>query len=406
MAVVENRVYTLSTTGLEVLDGETGQRIWTKTNTGKYHSTPAVCDGRVYLYDGASTLSCLSAEDGEVLWWQAASNHVTGYLVFSDASLSPLVADGRVIVLARGQTNTVMAFNSTNGTLIWKGHKHGMTHASPNLASFSGVPQILCHAAPNQLVSISPEDGRVLWTFSNSGIYTTPVPCGESLIGAEQGRLLNVAFTSSGWTVTQAWYSPNLLTSWSLPVSKDGYIYDIFSGALKCVRLSNGILRWSTNGFGQGSVIMAGRYLVAVAEAGTVYVANANPLKFDLVGSIRPLTNNCINLPAVVDGRIYVRNEKAVACIDYPSWFVVGELVSKKPSGYSLVVRAADGSPLSAARVSRITLRGASTVNPLGGMWSPLGPPVYPRFHTNGILVYSNLPGPPWFFRIFETNAP
>jgi outer membrane protein assembly factor BamB len=410
LAVAQGRVLTLTTNGCEALDAHSGDVLWTSpTNSGIGHSTPAVCAGRVYVYDARAVLCCLDLTNGSVIWAQAVSNHVTGFRRFDNNSQSPLVADGRVFVFAAASTNCVLAFNATNGALVWKGHNYSLIHASPVLATFCGVPQLVCQTAnPSRLVALAPEDGRLLWTQANSAIYTTPVPWRESLVSPEQSRgMLNVILTNDTWGVTQAWTSTEFGTTWTLPVVKDGYIYEICGpsygiGELRCVRLTDGAVQWSTNGFGRGSVILAGTRLVVLAESGWLHVVNANPQGYQLLSRCQPITNSCFNLPAVADGRIYLRNDRACVCMDAPPP-LVGELSRRNPANYALTIRATDDSVIDPARVPRIGVQIATALRTNSETWVPFNSPC---FYTNGTLVYTNLPPPTRFFRVCETNAP
>lgn len=408
LAVAQGRVLSLTTYGCEARDANTGALLWTsRTNAGVAHSTPAVCAGRVYVYDARAILSCLDITNGKVIWAQVVTNHVTRPNIFGNNSQSPLVMDGRVFVFCPGQTNCVLAFNATNGALIWKGQNCSPMYASPVLASFSGVPQLLCQTS-SRLVSLAPEDGSLLWAQPNSSYYTTPVPWGESLVAPEQCcGVLKVKLSNSTWTVTPAWISTEFKTVWTLPVVKDGYIYEICAptyniGALRCVRLSDGAVQWSTNEFGRGSVILAGSRLVAVAETGWVNVVNATPQSYQLLARCRPLTNYCFNLPAVADGLIYLRNDSACVCLSVQPP-VVGELSGPNSGPYALTVRTTDRSEIDPARIPRIGVQVATSLSTNSGTWAPFNSP---RYSTNGSLVYTNLPAPTRFFRILETNAP
>jgi outer membrane protein assembly factor BamB len=325
----------------------------------------------------------------------------------SDNSQSPLVADGRVFVFAYGQTNCVLAFNSTNGNLLWKGHNYTPTYASPLMATFSGVRQLLFQVH-GRLLALNPEDGCLLWTQTNSGDYTTPVPWGESLIAPEQSRgVLNVFMTNGTWGVTNAWTSPEFCTMWTLPVVRDGYIYDIINsnfsdGGLRCVRMADGKVQWSTNGFGAGSVILAGNRLIVVAESGWLQVVNATQQGYQVLARCRPLTNGCFNLPAVADGHIYVRNFDKLACLDARP-LLVGKFLPQPGGGLSLTFNAQDESPVDAARVQRVQLQMANTLGTNAGNWVPF---TSPRIYSNGAVIFTDLPSPPRFFRVYETNAP
>jgi outer membrane protein assembly factor BamB len=416
LAVAQGRVLTLTTNGCEALDARSGQRLWvTSVNVDAIcHSTPTVNAGRAYVY-GASTfggsalLSCLDATDGHVLWAQSLADHVTSYAYFYNSSQSPLVEDGRVFVSAVGQDHCVLAFNATNGAVLWKAHRLPLLHASPVMGTFGGVRQLLGQGGYPlyQLYALAPEDGRLLWQITrSSAIYTTPVICGDCLLSPERpNALFRVALTNGAWGVTQVWSSAQFTTAWTLPVVKDGFIYEIDArGQLGCFRFTDGALQWSTNGFGRGSLVLAGSRLVALAETGWLNIIDPSPANYRLVCCFQPLTNNCLNLPAVANGSIYLRNDSQCVCLDTTPAPLIADLDCRNPANYTLTVRTADFSILDAARADRVGLETASPFPADGRDWTPF---YGPRIYTNSTLVYGPLPlSDSRFFRACETNAP
>jgi hypothetical protein len=173
-------------------------------------------------------------------------------------------------------------------------------------------------------------------------------------------------------------------------------------GELRCLRLSDGAVQWSTNGFGQGSVILAGSRLVALAQSGWLHLVNATPQGYQLLSRCQPLTNSCYNLPAVADGLVHLRNDRVCVCLETPPP-LVGELSRRSPANYALTIRSTDNSVIDPARVPRIGVEMATVLRTNSGTWVPL---ISPCCYTNGTLVYTNLPPPTRFFRVCETNAP
>jgi outer membrane protein assembly factor BamB len=103
---------------------------------------------------------------------------------------------------------------------------------------------------------------------------------------------------------------------------KDGYLYGMFSfkkygvGPLKCVELATGKVVWEQPGFGAGNVILVGDKLVALADNGTLVVAEATPAAYKEVSRTKAVAGKCWSTPALSDGRIYVRSTKEGACLD------------------------------------------------------------------------------------------
>jgi len=301
----------------------------------------------------------------------------------------------------------MLAFDAEDGTLLWKGHTLSFAHASPVKVMLGGVSQILFQA-DRRLISVAPEDGRLLWSLANNGLYTTPVASGDLLVAPEHCKgVLRVSEAVGEWTIATNWTSPNFAPGWAMPVVKDGYVYAMCvasgSGVLKCLRLSDGSPQWSTNGFGfgKGSVILAGSRLVVMDDTGSLNLANATPESYQLLARCRPLTNTCYNLPAVVDGQIYVRNELGCAAIG-PMYPVRASFTMRPPGKLALKIGVADNTPLDSTRRSRIRVQSAKVLR-TNTVWTAYGGK---NEVADGALYYIDLPAAPTFFKVFETNAP
>ncbi|GIS62058.1 MAG: hypothetical protein CM1200mP2_42830 [Planctomycetaceae bacterium] len=57
---------------------------------------------------------------------------------------SPLVADGRVIVIPGGAKGGVAAFDAETGELSWASGNHPASYASPRIVELNGQPRLLC----------------------------------------------------------------------------------------------------------------------------------------------------------------------------------------------------------------------------------------------------------------------
>jgi outer membrane protein assembly factor BamB len=109
---------------------------------------------------------------------------------------------------------------------------------------------------------------------------------------------------------------------WSTPVQKDGFLFGMISfkrfgsGPLKCVDLKTGAVRWEQPGFGAGQVILAGKYLVALADDGQLVVVEAVPEAYKELARFKAVAGKCWSTPALSNGRVYVRSTKEGACFD------------------------------------------------------------------------------------------
>ena len=75
-------------------------------------------------------------------------------------------------------------------------------------------------------------------------------------------------------------------------------------------------MQWSEDGFGAGTVTLAGENLLLLRESGELVVAPANPLRFRATARARILSGVVRAYPALAGGLFYARNDDTLVCVD------------------------------------------------------------------------------------------
>jgi hypothetical protein len=70
------------------------------------------------------------------------------------------------------------------------------------------------------------------------------------------------------------------------------------------------------DGFGAGTVTLAGDKLLLMRESGELVLAAASPAAFRQISAAKVLPPAVRAYPAIANGRMYVRNEKTLACVN------------------------------------------------------------------------------------------
>jgi hypothetical protein len=123
----------------------------------------------------------------------------------------------------------------------------------------------------------------------------------------------------SGAQPKQLWSSDAALSNhYATSVLKDGYLYGFhgrqeFGQSLRSIELKTGKVMWNMDGFGAGTVALAGDRLLVVRESGEAIVAPATPAGFRPESKMQLLPAVVRSYPAIADGRLFVRNEKSLA---------------------------------------------------------------------------------------------
>jgi hypothetical protein len=172
------------------------------------------------------------------------------------------------------------------------------------------------------------------------------------------------------WTTTQLWSTSDPSTTFITPVARNGCVFGTFgndmnrpSNQLKCVDLRTGAAKWSQSGFGRGGLLIVGDYIMALTETGQLVLAQANTNAYVEVGRFTAIPgyssdyNKCWTVPAIADGKVYVRSTSWGAAFDFslPDPRPALTLDPPQPSPgnqFELTVRTADGTPLDSNRLA------------------------------------------------------
>jgi outer membrane protein assembly factor BamB len=104
-------------------------------------------------------------------------------------------------------------------------------------------------------------------------------------------------------------------------VYKDGFLYG-FHGrqeegqSLRCIEFKTGKVRWNVDGFGAGTITLAGDKLLIMREGGELILAVASPAAFQKTSEAKVLPPTVRSYPAIANGRMYIRNEKTLICLN------------------------------------------------------------------------------------------
>jgi outer membrane protein assembly factor BamB len=126
----------------------------------------------------------------------------------------------------------------------------------------------------------------------------------------------------SGGEATEVWQNKNMRNHINCSVLWEGHIYGFDGqvgggGKLTCLDLATGEKKWSQDGMGTGSLMIADGKLIILSEKGKLVIAAASPEGFKELASAEILTGKCWTYPVLANGRIYARNaDGQLVCVD------------------------------------------------------------------------------------------
>lgn len=326
------------------LKADTGEKLWSdRYPRSRYRSmfgagprtTPTAVDGKLVTYGITGVLSCYDIKAGKRLWQTNPYEEYKGTLPRYGVCSSPVIADGRVIVMVGGGGSAVAAYDLTTGELAWKVLDEPASSSS--LVAFGrGEETDIVIQTTLRVAGLSPTDGSVKWehplVFQPSGVSPTPLAIGQSLIVTTQDTgtmsLLFPTGTASA-TPKAAWWKQDATSYFSTgsvgPKDTVLVITNLTNplprADITCFDVARGDQLWKKENqgyFHAGLILLGDGKVLMLSDGGSLTLAEVTregmtPLAKSTVSG-GTLTN-----PALSNSRLYVRDEKEILCLQLPT---------------------------------------------------------------------------------------
>ena len=282
-------------------------------------ATPTWHDGKLYSLGAEGDLVVLDAKTGKFLWRKNILIDNNAENLPWAMSASPLIVDDLVIVQPGGpQDKSVVAYNKLTGDKVWGSLSEKAAYASPILATLNGQRQIITVTAV-RVVGLNPADGKLLWEFPWKTEYdvnsSSPILVGPNQFviasGYDHGTAL-VEVAPDG-TTKAIWQNKKLKTKFSTAVLHEGHLYGLDDAILACVDVKTGEQKWKGGRYGYGQLLLASGHLVVTTEQGDIALVKAVPTGHEELARFTALDGKTWNVPAIADGRLFVRNTREMA---------------------------------------------------------------------------------------------
>jgi len=294
-------------------------------------AVPVVADGIVYTLGAEGQFNALELATGKRIWGEDTRARFKVAKGFFGTGGSPLVEGGKVIANIGGADGGIVAFDAKTGKVLWTATTDEASYSSGVMANIAGRRTAVFLTRSN-LVGLDPATGKVQfqkrWRALQAASVNaaTPLvindPAGDLIfVSAEYGPGAGV-FKVEGANLTPLWTNDETLTNhYATSIYRDGFLYGFhgrqeFGQTLRAVEFKTGKVRWSQERFLAGSMILAGDRLLIMRETGELVLAPASPDAFRPLARAMVLPAVVRALPALADGRLYVRNEKTLVCLD------------------------------------------------------------------------------------------
>jgi outer membrane protein assembly factor BamB len=331
--VVGDRVFEFSRIGenetMTALDAASGKIIWqagypatfamnpaTKQHGPGPKSTPVFFNGRLYSIGMTGTVTAWDAASGKQVWQKAGTGPE---MLYTTHAFSPVIDAGRVIFHVGGNDKGALtAFDVNTGAVVWSWSGDGPGYASPVVATFDGVRQIVT-PTQTKIVGVDAATGALLWErpmvhqFTSNSI--TPIVSSQMVIVAGTGPLFAfaVARRAGQWSTEQIWENAELPLRYTTPVVAGDMLFGLSgrnAGQYYAMDAKTGKTLWTSDGrqAAHASVARAGDLLFSLESDGELVVARNSQTGFEPVRKYKVSANETWAHPAISGNRVFVKD--------------------------------------------------------------------------------------------------
>jgi outer membrane protein assembly factor BamB len=320
---------------LAAFDAKSGERKWERSYdrakfTPPYGSgprgTPTVDGGKVYTLGNTGVLACWDAKTGDVAWKVDTLKEFNAKNLFFGVSTSPTVVGDKVVVMVGGKGHGIVAFDKATGKVAWAATDDPASYASP-LPLGRGEDTRLVFLTGSHLRALSAA-GKELWAvpFKDklNESSTTPVKAGELIVGSSVSAG-SIAVKPANGKPEVAWRDETLTCYFSTPVGVGPHLYMVNGAAtllnpsitLRCVEAATGKVLWSKEKVGKyhAALVRTGDdKLLMLDDGGHLILLQPDPAGYKELARSKVCGPTWAH-PALADGRLYVRDEKELICL-------------------------------------------------------------------------------------------
>jgi outer membrane protein assembly factor BamB len=304
-------------------------KAWMINHTGS-RCTPTYYNGNIFLISGSGDIVCIGSDDGKILW---SKNHYRIYEskpIMFGISESPLVVDNMVIASPGGKKASMVAFNISDGKVVWETEPLGQEpqYVNPKLIEYAGKKMIVT-VMGTYIFAVDSKDGKVIWKVNYPEINaangrvmknhaTTPIYKDGYILIADGYNwvALKLKLSADGNSVEIVWENRNFDPQLGGVVLLGNNVYgsthmskpvDVWT----CVDWTTGKTLWTAKWYSRGSVISADGMLYFFEEkSGHVALVKPDASKLAIVSEFQVTKGEgpFWAHPVISKGNLYIRH--------------------------------------------------------------------------------------------------
>jgi len=296
---------------------------WVHTLNSYASPSPIADEDYLYCHFGTFGTACVHRASGQLVW----ANNDLQVMHENGPGGSPVLV-GNVIAfnLDGSDKQFIAALNKRTGQLAWRTNRSGEMHPNPQLKKSYGTPIVMANNGSEQIISpgsnwvygYDPDTGKELWRvgYGELGFSLTPRPVyrnGTFFMATGFGKSQILAIKLGPETPEVVWRFNRGAPTMPSPLLVDNELYFVSdNGILTCLDAASGKENFRERiggNFCASPTFAGGRIYFSNREGSTYVVAPGTTYK---LLAENKLPEGIFASPAIVDGAIYLRTDKAL----------------------------------------------------------------------------------------------
>ncbi|MBK8267781.1 MAG: PQQ-like beta-propeller repeat protein [Planctomycetes bacterium] len=295
-------------------------------------STPLIIGDRIFTVGATAVLKCLDKNTGKPIWSCDMRKEHKAALLQRGYGASPFAYKDTIILpIGVAQTDeekghAVIAFNQSDGKVVWKNQDFGPTYASPFVCTQDGEEHLIVFG-DKAIHGLDPTTGASKWSHEHSGGANISTPLagddGIFFVSSAYGlgsRGIKLIKKEGKWQTEELFFNKKFKIQHANAIRIGDYVYgssgDFGPAFFAAVNIKTGKFGWKKRGITKANSIHADGKFIILDEDGRLYIATATPEKIDIHCKAQILEKVAWTVPTLVDGTLYVRDMKKIMAID------------------------------------------------------------------------------------------
>jgi outer membrane protein assembly factor BamB len=292
------------------------------------HSTPLIAGHRLFAATSTGRFMALDRRTGKEIWAKELIDRMGGTRLDRGYACSPLAYRESVIMMVGGRGHAVVAFNQSDGRVVWQAQDFSNSPSSPLLINVDGQDQLVVFMA-DEIAGLDPTNGALLWRHSHATSYglniSTPVWAEENILflsSAYNGgsRALKLSQNAGRTTAAELWHTNRMRVHFGSVIGIGNRVYgssgDFGPAFINAVELETGRVVWQDRSFSRSQLLYADGKLIILDEEGMLGLATIGPQGLNVLARAELLSEKAWTAPALIGTRLYARDRKTILALE------------------------------------------------------------------------------------------